>query len=489
VSEKNAWLNLSTENPDWIFSELRNAAKSQWNQALEKIAVSGHTASFGTPATNKKILYTALYHSLLHPNVFSDVNGEYLGFDRAPHVTSPPTRIQYANFSGWDIYRTEIQLLAVLFPDRTSDMIQSLLNDANQCGGIPRWAYNNDETGIMVGDPGALLVANAYAFGAEGFDTALALDWLKRDGTDPTRACNGHPTRPGLAEYLKSGYLSDDAGGSGGSAATTLEYNAADFAIARFARTLGDPQTEKTFLAQSTGWKKLYNPSTGYLEPRNQDGSWLKNFTATSNNGFVEGNAAQYTWAAPFDFSDLIQTLGGAAKTVARLDTFFTQLNVGENFPYFWVGDEPTFVTPWIYNWAGAPAHTAEVLQRTLSQNFSTAPGGLPGNDDLGAMSAWYVWAALGLYPTAPGVGGFTVNPPVFGQVELHLDSGHVIRVTSDQKSPGAGAIRALTLDGVAIQKPWVSWAKLEQAKELHFSVISAQQALSLSLSPNWGSQ
>ncbi len=465
VSEKNAWINLETEDRDWVFSDVQKAAKNQWNQALGKITVSGGSES------DKKIFYTALYHSLLHPNIFSDVTGDYIGFDRIPHVTTPPTRIQYANFSGWDTYRTQIQLLSLLFPDRTADMMQSLVNDANQCGGLPRWPYNNDEAAIMVGDPGAILISSAYAFGVRNFDFTQALDWMKKGGTDPALSCNGHKTRPGLAEYLKEGFVPEGASGVWGSASTTLEYATADFAIARFARAVGDTKTSKEFLSRSAAWKNLFDPLTGYLRPKDKSGAWLPHFNASSGTGFVEGNSAQYTWMVPFDFSGLVESLGGNAPVNKRLDQFFTQLNVGENFPYFWLGDEPGFATPWIYNWTKTPSRTADVIHRSLKEMFSATPGGLPGNDDLGAMSAWYVWAALGLYPTTPGVGGFSIHPPLFSRAELHLNKGQMTAITADATSEQTQYIQSISLDGVSVTEPWIYWSKLKKAKELKFNL------------------
>jgi len=463
ASAKNARLNLDAENPGWDFSAVRGAAKAAWNQALGKIAVDG-----GAPG-ERRIFYTALYHSLLHPNVFSDVNGEYVGFDRAVRVVAPPAFAQYANFSGWDIYRTQIQLLAALFPQRASDMMQSLLVDADQCGGLPRWPYNNDEAAIMVGDPASALIANAYAFGARTFDAPKALYWIKRGADDPTLACNGRRTRPGLAQYLTSGYVPEGVPGVWGSASTTLEYAVADFAVSRFAASLGDKETARMYLARSASWKNLLDPTTGYLRPKDAAGRGLPGFDPASGKGFVEGNAAQYVWMVPHDFPALVQALGGPAAVNTRLDRFFTHLNVGENFPYFWLGNEPGFATPWLYNWTGAPARAADVIRRSRDEMFSAAPGGLPGNDDLGAMSAWYVWAALGLYPVIPGAAEFSVNPPLFPEARVDLGGRRPLRIIVKKRTERSRYIESLALDGRPALTPSVALADLKNARELTF--------------------
>jgi predicted alpha-1,2-mannosidase len=463
VSERNARLNLAAEIPGWDFAAVRGAAAAGWNRALGKIEVDG-----GSKA-ERTIFYTALYHAFLHPNVFSDVNGDYVGFDRAVRVVSPPALAQYANFSGWDVYRTQIQLLAALFPERASDMMQSLIVDADQCGGLPRWPYNNDEAAIMVGDPASVLLANAHAFGARGFDMRRALYWMKRGGEEPALACNGRRTRPGLAQYLTSGYVPEGVPGVWGSASTTLEYAVADYAVSRFAASLGDADDARAYLARSAAWRNLLDGATGYLRPKDAAGRGLPGFDPASGTGFVEGNAAQYTWMVPFDFPGLVSALGGPAAVNARLDEFFTRLNVGENFPYFWVGNEPGFATPWLYNWTGAPAKTADVIRRSRDEMFSAGPGGLPGNDDLGALSAWYVWAALGLYPAIPGVAEFSVNPPLFPEARLDLGGRRPLKIVVAKRTRRSSYIESLTLDRRPVLAPSMTLAALKSARELRF--------------------
>ncbi|HEV7860308.1 MAG TPA: GH92 family glycosyl hydrolase, partial [Pyrinomonadaceae bacterium] len=254
VSVKNAELNLRAENRGWDFAAVRDAASARWNQMLGRIEVSGGTRS------ERQVFYTALYHALLHPNVFSDANGEYMGFDNQVHLARGYT--QYANYSGWDIYRCEVQLLALLFPVEASDMMQSLVMDASQGGGLPKWSVANDESGVMVGDPSVPIIASAYAFGAKHFDTRAALKAMLKGATDPDARSKSYAQRGALREYLKYGYITIE-NEVWGSSATTLEYTTADFCIAQFAKSLGDRTTYQTFMRRAQFWKNMIDREAG----------------------------------------------------------------------------------------------------------------------------------------------------------------------------------------------------------------------------------
>src|SRR2546421_10030206 len=280
VSVQNAVLNLRTENPRPLtsagFDVVHTAAGATWNAMLSRIHISGGTAA------DKQTFYTALYHALLHPNVFSDVNGQYPGFDN--QIQSTRAYTQYANSSGWDIYRTEIPLLALLAPRETGDMMQSLVADAQQSGGLPRWAVANDHADVMVGDPADPIIAGAYAFGATHFDTGAALQAMIKGATQSVE-------RPFLSDYVDFGYIPRDhePWWSAWSAARTLEYTTADFSIAQFAQALGDTATFTTFMRQAQSWQNLFNPATGYVQPRLSNGGFVPNFDAASSDGYIEG--------------------------------------------------------------------------------------------------------------------------------------------------------------------------------------------------------
>ena len=459
VSVDNARRNLRAESDGWAFDATRDAARRSWNRRLNAIQVTGGSQD------DRVKLYTALYHSLLFPNVFSDVNGEYVGFDKQIH-TMPSGRTKYANYSGWDIYRSQVQLLAMLFPDETSDMMQSLVLDAQQCGALPKWSQNNDETGVMVGDPGALIVASSHAFGARAFDHAAALAIMVRTGNNGGPGCNGRPPMPGLRSYLINGYIAES---DWGPASTTLEYVSRDFAVAQLAAQLGDEVSHRRLMGRSAYWQALLHPS-GFIENRTPDGAWKQPLAGPgdgSNTLYVEGNAEQYTWMIPHDPHTLFTALGGNDAVVARLDRFFSRLNAGLSDPYFYMGNEPNFATPWLYNWAGAPWRTQDVVRRIVDESFQASPGGLPGNDDLGATSSWLVFAAIGLYPSIPGVAGLAIGSPLFPETAVQLGGARVLSIRA-QGAPRR-YVQSLTVNGRPHTTPWLDYASLKDRAELSF--------------------
>jgi predicted alpha-1,2-mannosidase len=457
VSIANAQANLSAENAIFNFTALRNAANAAWNSRLSSIRVQG-----GTP-DERVTFYTALYHTFIHPNVFSDANGQYIGFDGKIH-TVPQGHFQYENISGWDDYRSLIRLRALLAPAETSDIAQSLINDAEQGDGhLPRWEQANVDSHGMNGDDGTLMVAEAYAFGATKFDTSSALSAM----------INGQPKiREGLSDYLKLGYVAN--GTTTNSAAITEEYTNADFAIAQFAKALGDIADYATYLTRSGNWQNLFNALSGYMQPRNSDGSWAANFSPTSQNGFQEGDSAQYTWMEPFNLRDLFNQMGGNAAAVSRLDTFFMKLNDGPNSRYAFMGNEPSFEAPWEYDFAGAPSRTQDVVRRIQMQLFKNAPNGLPGNDDGGAMSSWYVFSAIGLYPEITGVGGFVIGSPMFTSVTIRLANNHTLRINAPMASDAHPYVQNLYLNGEASSSLWLPWSAIQHGATLDFILGSS---------------
>jgi predicted alpha-1,2-mannosidase len=465
VSVANAKANLDAENRSWDFDGVRALADATWNARLNAIRVS----SSDTDA--KKVFYTALYHAMWAPSVFSDVNGQYIGFDKQVHKVANGQRAQYTAFSGWDIYRSLIQLKAVLFPGETSDMVQSLVNDADQCGAIPHWVNDNVEDGVMPGDAGSLIVSSAYAFGARNFDTRGALAHMIRMANIPGTACNGVTTNGGRASYLQTGYITS---GEWGQASSTLEYSSSDFAISRFAGELGDNATYRMMLSRSAYWQNVLNTSLTppLIAGRQADGSWIAETWGSTDN-YVEGNAEQYTWMVPYNPAGLFGQLGGNTAAVQRLDTFFTVLNAGMSAPNFYMGNEPTFEVPWMYNWTGSPSGTQRVVQQIMQTAFSTKPDGLPGNDDLGAVSGWYVWAALGLYPQIPGVAGFAIGSPQFEAIDVALGNGRTLQIRAPG-APSSSYVQSLAIDGRSYESPWVTLDALQHGASLRFAMSGA---------------
>jgi predicted alpha-1,2-mannosidase len=464
VSRENAWKNLAAEGTTWDLEDIRTNARRAWNERLSHIRVEGGTER------ERRMFTSALYRTLLHPNVITDVNGEYPGFDGEPHVATG--YVHYANFSGWDVYRTWVQLVTILAPDVMNDMVRSLLENARVCGGLPRWTLANDETGVMVGDPAGAFIANAHAFGARGFDAREALALMARSGSTPGLTCNAHEVRPGLAFYLEKGYLPVDAPGVGwGPTSTTLEYAQSDFAIAQMAAALGDTAIHQAFLARSENWRNVLDPETLLIRPRRLDGSWEDGFEPPNHEHYVEGNAVQYTFFVPHDFPGLVEALGGREEAIFRLDHLFEQLNAGQSYPHFYIGNEPAFSTPFLYNFAGEPKKTQAVVRRIVTRTFTDGPGGLPGNDDMGATSSWLVWANLGLFPAVPGVGGFSLASPLFPRVEIQLADGATLEI----RTPGAAADRPffdrVRVNGAPLSEPWLPWDRVAAGGLVEFDL------------------
>lgn len=514
VSVAGARENLAAENPGTAFGTIANRAQTSWNAALGRIRVSGG------PNNLLGTFYTALYHVFIAPRTFNDVNGDYIGMDGRIHNSDGHT--QYADFSGWDIYRTEIQLLSILEPKRAEDMIRSLLIDADQSGCLPRWPYANGQSMTMVGDSADPIIASAAAFGAGGFDTNAALAAMLKGATQPCTSTNGsYVERQGLSAYLALGYVPYDLDshvaqansitGSPqavwGSAATSLEYTVDDFAIAQYAaRVMHNPTVYSEFMARSGNWRNLYDPSTGLIEPRYANGEFPNPYNPREGSGFVEGDAYQYTWMVPQDPLGLFMQMGGLAKASSRLDYFLRDLNGTTHTEHALLGNEPTLQTPWMFDWAHRPYRTQDSVRRALLSLYSTKPDGYPGNDDLGTMSAWYVFGALGLYPEVPGVGLLAVSSPLFARASIALPNHKRALITASaytyvrpkprkgkkhakpQKphkvsiSPSSAPyIRTMRFNGGSYGQPWTTYCALAKGAHLAFQ-------LDTSPDQRWGS-
>lgn len=465
VSLDNARANLAAENPSWDFSAVRQKADAEWNTVLNRIQADGGSED------QRKSFYTALYHCFMHPNLLDDVNGEYPGMDGKIHAVSPGHQHQYQNIPAWDQYRSLAPLVAILAPNEASDIAQSLVNYAQQDaavrphgGGLPRWQQVNRNSGGMVGDGDDIILADEYAFGANRFDTHAALAAMVKGASMPGTTSDGFEVRQGLEDYLKLGYVP-------GAASVTLEYCNADFALSQFADALGDHKTCVAFQDRAQNWKNLFDESTGLPHPRNADGSWVSNFSPTTREGFVEGTAAQYLWMVNFNLGGLITRLGGDDKTLGRLDHFFEKVNGGIGADTAFMGNEPCEETPWVYDFAGRPAGTQRVVRKIRDELFTSAPSGLPGNDDAGALSSWYVFSALGIYPEIPGVAGFVVGSPLFRRAVIRPDGGAVIQIVAEKATADNCYVRKLTVNGTPWKNVWIPWSELSRGATLDFTL------------------
>ena len=465
VSEAGARANLEKEIPGWDFEKVHSQAAFRWSALLNRVAVEG-----GTPE-ERRIFYTGVYHSFLSPNIFSDEDGQYMGFDDKVHsLAGTRQKAQYANFSDWDIYRNTVQWQALFEPERESDMMQSLVNDAEQSGWLPRWPAANDVTYVMGGDSPDAEISSSYAFGARNFDVEKALELMVKGGTQPGKGPHNGEERPFLGEYLKDGYSPVNKDHIG--ASRTLEYANDDFAIAQFAKEIGRTDVYARFLKQSENWKTLVDPETHWIRPRNADGSWMTGFDPGTSMpkryegagaggdqmGFEEGNTWQYSFMVPFDYPALFAAMGGEEVVDQRLDRFFTALRCWGK-PCFNIENEPDFVAPYAYVFLGEPWKTQEVVTRIGKETFKAAPDGIPGNDDLGATSGVYVWNALGFYPAVPGVGGLAIGTPMFDKATLKLAGNRTVIVS--RQGPGI-YVQSLMLNGRLYPGTWLSLSKIQ---------------------------
>ncbi|WP_426702194.1 GH92 family glycosyl hydrolase [Rhodanobacter sp. Col0626] len=484
VSLANARANLKAGIPHGTsLAQVRQRAHDRWDKALGHIAIDG-----GTP-DQRSTFYTALYHVMMHPNVYSDVNGEYRGFDQQTHHLDRGQQAQYANFSGWDIYRSHLQLVTWLQPRIGSDIAQSLYHQAQQNHGEwDRWTHNSGGTHVMSGDPAVPALADILAFGGHDFDLRGAYDSLVKAATVTTAndlsddGCNVECVgqRPSLDQWLKLHYIASKSHAWGG-AGETLEDASADFALSELARRVGDHDGQQRFLTRAGYWRNLFNPNAtpqgGYIQNRNADGSWPA-FTPDTDDGFVEASAAVYLWMVPFDVHGLFDTLGGREKATARLDAFFHDkdghwalTNAGPLHAE--LNNEPSVATPWLYDYAGQPWKAQEAVRIVVNTIWKNTPDGIPGNDDLGEMSSWYVWAALGMYPEIPGRAELVLGSPLFPHALVH-GSGGDVRIDAPAASTSTPYISELTVNGKPHDQPWLSSQLVEHGGELHFSLGTA---------------
>ncbi|GLZ35392.1 alpha-1,2-mannosidase [Lentzea sp. NBRC 105346] len=483
VSQENAKANLKAENTGKAFEDLRDNAYIAWQKQLRRIEVGG-----GSDDERTKF-YTALYHALLHPNLFSDVNGQYWGMDGKVHrINRYRQKAQYGTFSGWDVYRSQLQLVTLLEPEIGSDIAQSLLNQAEQNEGVwDRWTHNSGTTHVMNGDPSTQSLAGILAFGGDRFDVRTSLQSLVKAAKNPTKldlskdgwAVMSVGQRPSLDKYLKLHYMPSISNAWGG-AAETLEMSGADFAISQLAARTGDRRTAKEFQERAQWWQNNYDPvahsTGGYIRNRNADGTWAPNFTPGTGNGFVEGSSAQYTWMVPHNIAGLVAEMGGPERVNKRLDDFFHNADGswalskkgGEKSE---LDNEPSLNVPWIYNYTGQPYKAQETVREVVNTLWNTQSGGIPGNDDLGAMSSWFVFAAIGLYPQVPARAELVVGSPLFTSVKVNRGRGKDIVINAPQASANAKYVQSLKVNGRATTKTWLPESFVENGGRLDFAL------------------
>ena len=440
VSVENAWENLEAEQKGLDFDGILAQATERWNSDLGRIRVEGGTKEQQT------IFYTALYHALIHPSTVSDVNGEYPKMESAGIGKSDHTR--YTIFSLWDTYRNLHQLLTLVYPERQTDMLRTLVGMYEDWGWLPRWELFGRETYTMEGDPAAIVIADSWIKGLRDFDIDKAYEAMIKSAT--TEGTN-NPIRRDIDPYIKDGYIplwyfSNDLSGDN-SVSHALEYCSADYAIAQLADSLGDKARAKEFLKRSQSYRRYFCKEHGTLRPLTKEGKFLGDFDpATGKNfenvpGFHEASAWCYTFAVPHDLAGLTKLMGGKKGFINSLQGVFDN-------DYYDPANEPDIVYAYLFSrFKGEEWRTQKEVKKILDNHYKNAPDGIPGNDDTGTMSAWAVFSMMGFYPDCPGEPYYTLTTPVFDKVSITTPQGE-ITIECERPDNECHYIESISLNG-----------------------------------------
>ena len=440
VSVENAWENLEAEQKGLDFDGIHAQAVERWNSDLGRIRVEGGTKEQQT------IFYTALYHALIHPSTVSDVNGEYPKMESAGIGKSDHTR--YTIFSLWDTYRNLHQLLTLVYPERQTDMLRTLVGMYEDWGWLPRWELFGRETYTMEGDPAAIVIADSWIKGLRDFDIDKAYEAMIKSAT--TEGAK-NPIRSDIDPYIKDGYIplwyfSNDLSGDN-SVSHALEYCSADYAIAQLADSLGDKARAKEFVKRSQSYRRYFCKEHGTLRPLTKEGKFLGDFDpATGKNfenvpGFHEASAWCYTFAVPHDLTGLTKLMGGKKGFINSLQGVFDN-------DYYDPANEPDIVYAYLFSrFKGEEWRTQKEVKRILDNHYKNAPDGIPGNDDTGTMSAWAVFSMMGFYPDCPGEPYYTLTTPVFDKVSITTPQGE-ITIECERPDSESHYIESISLNG-----------------------------------------
>jgi predicted alpha-1,2-mannosidase len=450
----------SLRNHDWW--HYVEAAQQAWRIRLNKLSVQGGTE------TQQRVFYTALYHTMLAPNLWSDASGSYMGMDGKVHQLPPGDR-QSTVFSLWDTFRANHPLHTLLEPGLTASWIRTFLRHYQEGGRLPVWELAANETDCMIGYHSAPVIVDAYMKGIRDFDANLALEAM---------VASGRQTRLGLGAYQRQGMIG--AGDESESVSKTLEYAFDDWCVATFAQALGYDEIAAEFFLRAQYHRNLYDPATGFYRAR-MNGGWMERFDPREVNfNFTEANAWQYSLFAPHDIGTLMDMKGGPRGLEAHLDSLFSadsrttgreQSDITGLIGQYAHGNEPSHHMAYLYAHCGAAHKTQALVRRIMDQLYTDLPDGLSGNEDCGQMSAWLVMSAMGLYPVTPGAPHYTIGTPWFEAVTLQLPDGKTFRITADSPSPTRPYIAAATLNGKPHTRPWISHAEILAGGELHFTM------------------
>jgi len=466
VDERGAVANLDAEPGN--FDAVRARTATAWTQALGAIEIDAAQPM-------RRNIYTALYHALLAPSVWSDADGRYRGPDDQVHLAQGFTF--RSTYSLWDTFRAEHPLLTLIQPEQTTtDVVRSLVESQRYSpdGILPVWQFAGRETWTMIGYHAVPVIADAYLKGLRGFDADAALAAMV--------ASADHAAYGGLGEYMARGYVPIDKEPE--AASKTVEYAFDDWTIARMARAMGRTAIADRFEKRAGNWRNSFDPQTGWVRARLSTGAFRTPFDPAAINygsDYTEGNAWQYSWFMPQDEAGLIRMLGGDAKAVAKLDAMFNfdtskldyshAEDIAGLIGQYIHGNEPSHHVAYLYDYAGAPWRTQERLAQIVASQYKPTPDGLAGNDDLGQMSAWLVFTALGFYPVAPGSNQYVIGRPFVDRAVMNLPNGKRFVIVAEGLSAANGYVQSVTLDGRALPRSFITDGEIRAGGELRFTM------------------
>lgn len=488
--------NMRKEATESGFDKIKKDAEYVWNKELSKINVSGGTTQ------NKVKFYTSLYHSLLFPRLFSDVDGAYYSHFKDEIIKEEKFRF-HADFFLWDTYRTTHPLLNIIQPARQTELINSILATYDQGGVIPTQYFKNLYTQDMIGDHGSTMISDAYVKGIRGFDINKAFEGMMKNASTPGVPGRG---RMGLETYKELGYVAIES--SKESVSLTLEYALTDYALAQVAKDLGRSNEYNYLIKNSGNFKNLYDNETEFYRPRFSDRSWLpicdrrQSPEIVSSIGdsyydcwnpwwigvsphrhYTESNAWQYLFYPQHDIHGLIDLMGGREVFTNRLDGLFHDTSSNEGPAYVGVtgaigqyvhGNQPSFHVAYLYNYSGAPWKTQERVRGIMENLYGADEWGLPGNEDMGSMSSWFVFSAMGLYPVTPGSDHYTISSPLFEKNEINLDdfyNNNTFTIIAHNNSGDNKYIQSATLNGNKLERPWIRHSEIIKGGTLEFQM------------------
>lgn len=465
VSTDNARMNLDAEQPEGSsFDAIRESAREQWNKELGRIRVSGGTDDQMT------VFYTALYHCLIHPNIMNDVNGEYPTMEHSGQSSRSDTD-RYTVFSLWDTYRNFHQLMTLVYPERQTAMIRSMISIYDEWGWMPKWELYGRETFTMEGDPAIPVIVDSWMKGLRDFDADKAYEAFIKSATTPGAR---NRLRPDIDPYIEKGYVplgfySADLSGDN-SVSHALEYYIADYSLGVWAEALGKPGDARLFKERSLGYRHYYDKVGGTLRPITPEGKFLEPFNPRAGEnfeavpGFHEGSAWNYTFYVPHDVEGLSKLMGGRKAFVDKLQMVFDE---GLYDP----ANEPDIAYPYLFSrFPGEEKRTQKLTRSLLDKYFGNRPDGIPGNDDTGTMSAWAVFSMLGFYPDCPGEPYYTLTSPVFDRAEIDTSAGTLF-ISTEKAAPSSSLISSMSLGGKPLKKYRISHEELMSGKTLNIKL------------------